>query len=431
MQEIKRERRSLKEVLPKRGRPITITKEAPEPMMPPPNQNNYRQRSSSGFGRWLVVIVAMIVVGLGTFVWFQYNAKATVQLTLKHFTATLDDDFTAVRNTAANASTKDLLFEIMTVDTDSASATVPATGSKQVSQNASGKVVLYNKTTSAQRLIATTRLETPEGKIYRIREAVNIPAAKKSGTETVPGSLEVTVVADKPGADFNIGLTDFTLPGLKGDPRFEQIYARSKTAMTGGVVGQVAVVDAATEAAARQQLRQTLTNKLVAAAKEHLPARAWLSERATVVEFDTPVAPVLSTNGDKKEATITESGHLWGIVFNRVDLAREVAKKKVSEPVSGDLTITNLDDIALALKDETTITSDAAQVSFHLSGNANLLPQLNVPALQEELAGASKNQIEVILQRFPLINSANIVLRPPWLRQLPEKDKIDIQLDQQ
>jgi hypothetical protein len=408
-----------------------MAKEAPEPMMPPPDRGDYSRSSGSGFSHWWLIIILVIVAGLGTFVWFQYNAKATVQLTLKHFTANLDDDFTAVRNTATNASTKDLLFEIITVDTDSVSTTVPATGSKQVSQNASGKVIIYNKTTSSQKLIATTRLETPEGKIYRIREAVTIPAAKKAGTQVTPGSVEVTAVADKPGADFNIGLTDFTLPGLKSDPRYEQIYARSKVAMTGGVVGQVAVVDAAAEAAARQQLRQALTNKLVAVARERLPARAWLSNKATVVEFEATAAPVLSVAGDKKEATITESGHLWGIVFNRVDLAREVAKKKVPEAVVGDLTITNIDDLTLALKDEASVTSESSQVTLHLTGQANFLPQLNITALQEELAGSSRNQIEIILQRFPLVNSANISLRPPWLRQLPEKDKIEIRLDQE
>ena len=71
---------------------------------------------------------------------------------------------------------------------------------------------------------------------------VTIPGTKVENGKTVPGSKEVDVVADKAGAEYNIGLTDFTIPGFKGSPKFETVFARSKTEMTGGYVGNSQIV---------------------------------------------------------------------------------------------------------------------------------------------------------------------------------------------
>lgn len=429
MQDIKRERRSLKEILPKRNsRAIPVVNQVlPEEDMPtqPPNYPPQTTRRG-GSGKWWLLLLVLIIVGLGGFIFFQHNAKATVQLTVKQFEITLNDDVEASR-VSASSTPQALLFDIVRGDVLSESTTLPATGSKQVSQSATGKVILYNKTTTSQKLIATTRLETPEGKIYRIPTAVTIPAAKKVGADVIPGSLEITINADKPGADYNIGVSDFTVPGLKGDPRYEQIYGRSKTPMTGGLVGAMATVDSKAEAAARQELRQVLSTKLLAALKERLPSRAWLSDQAVFVEFEPSAAATVV--GDAKQATITESAQAWGIIFDKANLAQHLAKLKAPEATGGELTINNLEAVKLELKNPTSLTADSAKVAFHLTGVATIVPNITIAELQNELAGASKNQIEIILQHFPLIDSANVILRPPWLRELPAKDRIDIQLD--
>ena len=100
--------------------------------------------------------------------------------------------------------------------------------------------MIYNKySAEAQIFVKDTRFETPEGKIYRIDRAVTVPGMKNSGGQTVAGSVEATVYADKSGSEYNIGFSDFTIPGLKGGLKYEKFYARSKTPMTGGMKGTV------------------------------------------------------------------------------------------------------------------------------------------------------------------------------------------------
>ena len=57
---------------------------------------------------------------------------------------------------------------------------VEATAEKEVSQKASGKIIIYNNySTVSQRLINNTRFEANSGKIYRINSSIVVPGYKK------------------------------------------------------------------------------------------------------------------------------------------------------------------------------------------------------------------------------------------------------------
>jgi hypothetical protein len=151
---------------------------------------------------------------------------------------------------------------------DTASAEVTATGEKEVTSNASGTIVIYNNFDSnSQRLVAGTRFKTPEGLIYKLDAAITVPGKKGS----TPGSIQAKVTAEKPGSSYNIGLTDFTIPGFEGDPRHDAFYARSKTPMAGGASGTVPIVDDEAKATAIENLKTALISTLKERANKELP----------------------------------------------------------------------------------------------------------------------------------------------------------------
>jgi hypothetical protein len=94
----------------------------------------------------------------------------------------------------------------------------PAGGEEAIGEELSGKVTIINNYTKNQPLVATTRLLTPDGKLFRIKDTVNVPAG---------GSVEVGVYADQPSKDMSIGPTTFTIPGLWAGVQ-DKIYAESK-----------------------------------------------------------------------------------------------------------------------------------------------------------------------------------------------------------
>src|SRR3989344_6529655 len=195
----------------------------------------FRKQVGGRGGKWPLVVgigVAVAVLGIGLSVFF---SGATVFATPRQEAVTVNGTFTAVKESKPG----ELQYETMTLSKET-SLSVSATGEKHVERKASGNIVIYNNYNSeSQRLIKNTRFETPEGLIYRVDKSVTVPGRKSEGGVAAPGSMEITVYADQPGSSYNIGLTDFTIPGLKGDPRYEKFYARSKTPMTGGVSGVV------------------------------------------------------------------------------------------------------------------------------------------------------------------------------------------------
>jgi hypothetical protein len=85
-----------------------------------------------------------------------------------------------------------------------------------------GQVTLVNDYSKAQTLVKTTRLLTPDGKLFRLEKTVTIPSA---------GRVTAMVYADKAGSDYAVGPTKFTIPGLWIDLQ-KFIYAESKTGFT-------------------------------------------------------------------------------------------------------------------------------------------------------------------------------------------------------
>ncbi|MCD6422247.1 hypothetical protein J7L13_02790, partial [bacterium] len=85
------------------------------------------------------------------------------------------------------------------------SAKGQATGEKEVGAKARGKITIYNYWDSTpQVLIAHTRFQSVStGKIFRIPEAVTVPGTRVQQGQVVPGTVEVEVVADEVGAEYN------------------------------------------------------------------------------------------------------------------------------------------------------------------------------------------------------------------------------------
>jgi hypothetical protein len=138
----------------------------------------------------------------------------------------------------------------------------PATGSEFVEQKAKGTVIIYNAYSSEkQTLVKTTRLVTPDGKIFRTDSDITVPGAQIIDGKIVPSKTEVTVTADEPGDSYNIGsVSRFRIPGLQGSPKFDGFYGESTTPMSGGFVGEKKVPTETDINSARSAISATLEN---------------------------------------------------------------------------------------------------------------------------------------------------------------------------
>ncbi len=374
------------------------------------------EKKSSRFGVWTIAIGSVVVLALA----FSYIfSGAKVEVTPKQRTVIVDGEFESYKN----AGFGELAYEIMTVERELSKA-VTATGEEDVLEKASGKLLVYNDHSSAnQRLITNTRFETPEGLVYRINKSVVVPGQKKEDGKTVPGSVEVTVYADEPGEKYNIGLTDFTIPGFKGGPRFETFYARSKSSMTGGFEGVKKIVDEEDEAKARIALQADLREQLKSDARAQKPENFYLFDSATFVEFEAG-----QTKSSGSNAEVVEKGTLYGVIFEREEFAKFLAENTVGALEKGDtVELLTPENLTLNVPGNPFPWSEES-FSFELSGNAYLIWTYSEDGLKEDLAGKSKSAIETVLSGYPSITSTNVVVRPFWKRSFPEEeDKIKLE----
>ena len=105
---------------------------------------------------------------------------------------------------------------------------------------ASGTITAFNEYGSEpQLLVASTRFLSSNGKIFRTTKDVYIPGANIIDDEIIPSSIDVEVVANYLGAEYNIGQSDFTIPGFKGTVKYAGFYGKSDTAMSGGSMERI------------------------------------------------------------------------------------------------------------------------------------------------------------------------------------------------
>jgi hypothetical protein len=383
--------------------PMRITDDvpaAPPPMRkefiynaPPPNRKR--------FYIWTGGVVGVIVIGLAIFSLF---GGATLTYVPRVDNLTFDQDIFPATKDADTADGK-LPYSVIQLSGDK-SAQAPASGSTQVSVKAQGTILVYNTGSTAQKLIATTRFATSDGKIYRTPTALNVPAK---------GQITATIVADQPGADYNIDLSDFTIPGLKGSPQYSAVYGRSQTAMTGGFVGTQGKVSSDDLTKAKTLLDSALHDDLVAQAQAQVPADYVLFSNLTQISYGA-----LSTSSSTDTtAVVSEHGDFIGAIFKKSDLAAYLATQKLQNAPTGPAEITNWNGLSVTASSTKLDLANSTTINFQISGAANLLWDTNEPALAQDLAGKNKSDLSTILKNYPSIVSASAMIRPFWKSVFP------------
>lgn len=318
-----------------------------------------------------------------------------------------------------NPKPQDLAFEVISLEEEN-SKTVPSTGEKKVETRATGKVIIYNDySTQSQRLVKNTRLQTAEGLVFRIDSSVVVPGQSKKDGKTVPGSIETSVSADTAGDEYNISLSDFTIPGFKGDPRYEKFYARSKTSMSGGFKGTIKTASTKDLSAAKEELSVSLKESLVQKAKEQIPNGFILYDSAIYVTYES------LSQKDTNEVKLKASLH--GIIFNKDNLASFISRQTITSFNNEAVTSENLNNLEFKPDSLEIAPWQTGNLPFSLNGTTTILWLIDKEKMQKDLTGVAKNEVETVFRSYPGIERAQVELSPAWKSTLPEEsDKIEI-----
>jgi hypothetical protein len=382
---------------------------------PPPTNPSYKYEYSEPkrpTKKWLYVtlLLLVLIIAFGISSLFK---SAEIKISPRQQTVSLDQAFSAKKN----ISTNELGFQIVTTTKD-VEKNVEATGEERVDKKASGTIIIYNNTSQAQKLVATTRFETPEGLIFRLITAVSVPSKSVKDGKTVAGSIEAEVSADKTGDSYNIGLKDFTIPGFKGDPKYSQIYGRSKTEMTGGFSGMQKVVSKEVIAAADKDLEASLKDSLAKDIVSQIPANFILYQNSLSYQL----LPATTVNGPSSGsgAVLKKRGIAKAVIFDRASLTRSIVATSLPDEINTPLKISNLDALNFSIASSSQFNPDTStSIYFKLKGEANFVWVLDENKLETDLLGLSKKSAKTVLSSYGAIKEAWVETRPFWNQTIP------------
>ncbi|MGI5827086.1 MAG: hypothetical protein ACOX6C_01410 [Patescibacteria group bacterium] len=276
-----------------------------------------------------------------------------------------------------------------------------------------GTVTLINKLNRNQRLVATTRLLAADGRLYRLDEAVNIPAG---------GELETTVYADELGRDKLLSSSEkLTIPGL-WEGLQNSVYAESGEFFYQADKRTVITQKDLDKAAA--DLEAVLDEK---AKNEFKPAAGQATAYKEVpdsftVEFSAEAGDI----GTEFTATGKKS---YGLARFAKEDAINLAKNKLALIISDDrrLTAFNPESVVFTLgKYENNPAQATVTASF--SGQMAATGQ-NIPVDPQKLTGLKEAQIKDHLDTIPELRKYELEFWPPFIKRAPYlPDRISVEL---
>jgi len=301
-----------------------------------------------------------------------------------------------------------------------------SSGEKELNEKARGTLTIYNEySSSPQTLMATTRFESPNGKIFRIEKSIVVPGAEIEEGKIIASTVKVEVVADQPGADYNIDPTNFVIPGFKGTAKYAGFYAESKSSMTGGYTGKVKVVSAEDLEKAEEILTEELKNEVNQTLQEQIPTDLKLIEQG-LEEKVTKISTV--EEGDEVDNfNIEMNASVQALFFQEEDLKNLVDLNLISQVEENKVPLSESQQIDYG---EIVIDWTEGEVTFNLHIEEEVAWQIDVASLKKDLAGQSEVEVRKYLVNQSEIEKAKVTFWPFWVKRIPlQEKKIEIEIN--
>lgn len=383
--------------------------------------------------RWFWIFGAVSAVVFFGILAYLFVPRVDLAITVKTNTKSIDSEVTGDINFDSLDYDKGIIPARVVEIQQEITKSINATGSKSISnQKARGLVTIYNEYNSnPQPLVATTRLLTQDGKLFRLIKGVTVPGMTKNGEESKRGLVEAEVVADQSGEDYNIGPARFTIPGFQnsGNNKYSKFYAESAAAMTGGGdgAGQSNFITAEDISSARSDVLVGLEDAIKQKIKEAAGEEALLLDEA--VGEDEAVYKLSNSEGDVADSfQITAGTKASAIVVNRKDLNDFVAHM-IAKAGEGEL---NIDGSSITLdfgKPNVDFNVGTIDIKFHAIGRIS--PEIDLLTIKNEILGKNEEDLGEYLSTFKDIEKVEVDYWPSFINsRIPFRGKqVNVTLD--
>jgi len=380
-----------------------------------------QEKKKISFPKKKAIFLLFVFVFSGVFIHFAFS-KAEIKIWPETELLSFEDEITVNSKAAEPDFSNNTIPGKIIEEEKEITQQFPATGS--VSKKAKGIIQVYNAySTSSQVLVATTRFVSASGKLFRTPKKVRIPGGHYEKGKLIPGQIDIEVIADQPGEDYNIEPTTFSIPGFAGTAKFTFFYAKSFSPMTGG--GTIAQVTQSDLERAERVLLDSLNRAgeaslLLKAGEEFISLDKILKQE--VRESSSSVEVGRETENFDYRVRIRSKT----LVFKKQDL-KDFAKNYIASQIETDKKLYG-ESVELNYSAKK-IDLESGNMNLFLEFSGKIYPDIDILSLKRALSNKLFNEAKILLENQPEIVSFQIELYPFWLKKVPENiDKISVKI---
>lgn len=303
-----------------------------------------------------------------------------------------------------------------------------STGKSTGQSKAVGKITVYNEHTppQSQALVKTTRFQAPDGKIFKTTQSIIVPEATIVGGKTIPGTIEVEVLAESAGPEYNIGPAEFSIPGLSGTPKSKSIYGKSSEPIQGGSKGDGPMVTLDDINNAKTQAENELLGAVKNELLEKLPKDLETAEDSLETKIVEEKISV-SAGSAVGEFSISLKVSSTAFLFQEEDLKSLIEKNIENKLMREKITYKEL------RRTYGNVDADFQGGTMSLTAKVeqDIAAFIDIEDLRNKVAGKDENAIRDIILAEDSIEVANVSLKPKFfLKKAPSNiDKINIVIE--
>lgn len=289
-------------------------------------------------------------------------------------------------------------------------------GSEVIGEEVTGTMTIVNNYNKNQPLVATTRLLSADGKLFRLKSSVNVPAA---------GKLEVEVYADKPSADLIVGAEHFTIPGL-WEGLQDKIYAESQEGAVSYKKKMKRILNQTDIDQAVADLRQGLIDKAKAdidqTYSEYRQKLYEIKDEDVAYEIDQDLGDEVDKFTMIMTAPITMVAFDDGQVFT-------MAKDQLSKNLGSGQQVQGLNEENFSYKlTSVDLERTIAEVEASFSGQIEAKAEGEILD-RNKLINLSKSELSAYLSNLPEVESFDIKISPSFINKTPSLvDRIKVEV---
>lgn len=295
---------------------------------------------------------------------------------------------------------------------------IATTGTKLVGEAAAGDAVIYNKTNQVKTFTQGTILIGPGNLAFSLDENTTVASASSSvdqneNTITSPGKANAKITAKSIGTESNLA-ADSKLS-------FKQFSDADYYVKTSGLSGGTSREARAVAQKDLDELLTKLTADLVDKAQADLQTKLGTDKRSVEIKDKDKLTSKSFNHTLNEEAdnlTLTAKLNYTTLSYNYSEL-QQLSNAAIREKIPADFQLTESSEINLTAAKLAANNMATATVDF----KAKLVPKLNFDEIKAKIKGRYPQATQEYLASLPNFLSAEIVIKPNFLKTLPRISK--------